>query len=78
VFGDHVLIGTHWGGNVEPDGTRLADGSVPAVLGNSTMEACIRSNPVDGNCVNRHADATLAWQQATGEPEHPKTFPADF
>lgn len=78
VFGNYFLIGTNWGGNVEPDGTQLANGSVPAFLGNSTMETYIQSDPVNGNCVNCHSNATLAYQQATSDPKQPKTFPADF
>jgi len=76
VFANYYLIGTNWGGNVEPDGTQLANGSVPAFLGNSTMETYIQADPKFGNCVNCHAGATLAYDG--GNPADAKNYTADF
>ncbi|WP_221281878.1 mannan-binding lectin [Chiayiivirga flava] len=76
VFANYYLIGTNWGGNVEPDGTTLTNGSVPAFLGNSTMETYIQADPVNGNCVNCHSNATLAY--SSGTTAKPVTYPADF
>lgn len=73
VFQNYYLIGTNWGGNVEPDGTTLANGSVPSFLGNVTMETYIQTDPQFGNCVGCHKGATLAY-----EGPSKKTYDADF
>ncbi len=78
VFANYSLIGTNWGGNVEPDGTQLANGSVPAFLGNTTMETYIQSDPKVGNCVGCHSFATLAYSKKTDNPKKPITYSADF
>jgi hypothetical protein len=77
-FRHYYLIGTNWGGNVEPDGTQLDNGSVPAFLANGTMETYIQADPQFGNCVGCHQGATLAYTQPGKDPQHPKTFGADF
>ncbi len=61
VFANYQLIGTNWGGSIEPEPGKLDNQSVPAFLGNSTMETYIQSNPKFGNCVDCHAGATLAY-----------------
>jgi len=71
VFANYFLIGTNWGGKVEPDGEELVNGSVPAFMGNSTMETYIQADPQVGNCVNCHAGATLAYKKATSDPKKP-------
>jgi hypothetical protein len=73
VFRHYYLIGTNWGGNVEPDGSTLTNGSVPAFMGNATMETYIQANPQIGNCVGCHKGATLAYQG----PDK-KSYDADF
>lgn len=73
VFHNYYLVGTNWGGNVEPDGTTLANGSVPSFLGNVTMETYIQTDPQFGNCVGCHKGATLAY-----EGPGKKTYAADF
>lgn len=76
VFQHYYLIGTNWGGNVEPDGVQLVNGSVPAFMGNGALETYIQADPKIGNCVDCHKGATLAW---TGpDPKHPKNYDADF
>lgn len=78
VFANYTLVGTNWGGNVEPTPGTLANGAVPAFLGNSSMETYIQANPQVGNCTGCHTGATLAYEQPTQDPKKPKTFPADF
>jgi hypothetical protein len=77
-FKNYYLVGTNWGGNVEPDGTSLANGAVPAFMANSTMETYIQSDPKVGNCVGCHANATLAYRKPGPDPQHPVTYPSDF
>jgi hypothetical protein len=76
VFQNYYLIGTNWGGKVEPDGTTLANGSVPSFMGNITMETYIQTDPQFGNCVGCHTGAALAYKGP--DPKHPKTYTADF
>jgi hypothetical protein len=78
VFANYQLIGTNWGGNVEPTPGTLANGAVPAFLGNSSLETYIQASPTVGNCTGCHSNATLAYEQQTSDPKKPKTFPADF
>lgn len=72
VFANYYLIGTNWGANIEPVPGKLDNGSVPAFLGNSTMETYIQTDPQFGNCVNCHAGAQLAYSStdANGKPVH--------
>ena len=73
VFQHYYLIGTNWGGNVEPDGVQLVNGSVPTFMGNGAQETYIQANPQIGNCVDCHKGATLAY---VGPDK--KTYDADF
>lgn len=61
VFQNYYLIGTNWGASIEPEPGKLDNNSVPAFLGNSTMETYIQTDPQIGNCVNCHAGAQLAY-----------------
>lgn len=77
VFAKYQLIGTNWGANIEFEPGKLDNNSVPAFLGNTTMETYIQSNPKVGNCVDCHAFATLAY---TSTDSHGKTqsYDANF
>lgn len=77
VFQNYMLIGTQWGGNVEPPQkpNYLPDNAVPAMLSNMTLETYIQnytgSNtnlPGPGSCVACHSFATLvAGNQPTAD-----------
>lgn len=60
VFANYYLIGTNWGGSVEPEPGKFHNNSVPAFLGNSTMETFVQANADVGSCVTCHAKAKLA------------------
>lgn len=77
VFANYQLIGTNWGANIEFEPGKLDNNSVPAFLGNTTMETYIQSNPKFGNCVDCHAGATLAYT-STGGDGKPVTYDANF
>jgi hypothetical protein len=64
---NYMLIGTQWGGDVEPrEGNPLPADAVPALLSNMTLETYIQnytkatSNGGPGSCVGCHSFATLA------------------
>lgn len=78
VFANYYLIGTNWGGFVEPDGTQLDNQAVPAFLANSTLETFIQHDPVVGNCVGCHKGATLAYTETDPNTGKVTQFPADF
>ena len=67
-FKNYMLIGTQWGGAVEPEpGNKLPLDAVPAMLSNLTLETYIQnytgSNPNlpgPGSCIGCHGGATLA------------------
>ncbi len=67
-FKNYMLIGTQWGGTVEPEpGNKLPLDAVPAMLSNLTLETYIQnytgSNPNlpgPGSCIGCHGGATLA------------------
>lgn len=67
VFANYYLIGTNWGGAVEPEPPKYDNDSVPAFLGNATMETFVQAGivvhnqTVAGSCVTCHAGATLAY-----------------
>ena len=74
---NYVLIGTQWGGNVEPrEGNPLPNDAVPAMLSNMTLETYIQnytkstSDGGPGSCVGCHNFARLAVGSAPP--------PADF
>jgi hypothetical protein len=68
VFQHYMLIGTQWGGNVEPpkDPNYLPDDAVPAMLSNMTLETYIQNytkatpDGGPGSCISCHRFATLA------------------
>lgn len=68
VFANYYLIGTNWGGNLEPEHGVLINGSVPAFMANATMETYIQADPKFGNCVGCHAAATLAYPSGGDQP----------
>lgn len=78
VFANYFLIGTNWGGNVEPDGTEYVNGSVPTFMGNSTLETYIQTDPNIGNCVDCHKGANLAYTKPGPDPKQPTRYSADF
>jgi hypothetical protein len=62
-----MLVGTQWGGNVEPrEGNPLPDDAVPAMLSNITLETYIQNytqataDGGPGSCVGCHNFATLS------------------
>lgn len=64
---NYMLIGTQWGGDVEPrEGNPLPDDAVPALLSNLTLETYIQnytkatSDGGPGSCVGCHAFAKLS------------------
>lgn len=67
-FQNYMLIGTQWGGDVEPEiGNPLPVTAVPAMLSNITLETYIqnytgsnRNLPGPGSCIGCHSSATLA------------------
>lgn len=67
-FKNYMLIGTQWGGAVEPrEGNPLPVNAVPAMLSNITLETYIQNytgsltnGPGPGSCVGCHSFATLA------------------
>jgi hypothetical protein len=67
VFQHYMLIGTQWGGNVEPPTTPnyLPDDAVPAMLSNMTLETYIQNyttatnNGGPGSCIGCHHFGTL-------------------
>ncbi|MEM9293321.1 MAG: hypothetical protein AAGD01_16680 [Acidobacteriota bacterium] len=65
VLANYTLIGNQWGGNVEPDGSNVANGAVPAFLSNSTMETYIQTEPF-GSCIVCHKNAKLAYESDDG------------
>ena len=68
VFANYYLIGTNWGGSIEPEPGKLDNDSVPAFLANGTMETFIQADPKFGNCVGCHAGATLAYPTSGNQP----------
>jgi len=70
---NYMLIGTQWGGNVEPrEGNPLPDKAVPAMLSNLTLETYIQNYtgsdpnlPGPGSCLGCHAAARLAADKKT-------------
>lgn len=66
-FQNYMLIGTQWGGAVEPrEGNPLPVNAVPAMLSNMTLETYIQNytgsltnGPGPGSCVACHSGATL-------------------
>jgi hypothetical protein len=77
VFRNYMLVGTQWGGNVEPPqkANYLPDNAVPAMLSNMTLKTYIQnytgSNtnlPGPGSCIGCHSFATLvAGNQPTAD-----------
>ena len=73
VFQNYMLIGTQWGGNVEPrEGNPLPTNAVPAMLSNITLETYIQNYtgsdpnlPGPGSCISCHAFATLPADNKT-------------
>jgi hypothetical protein len=65
---NYMLIGTQWGGNVEPrEGNPLPANAVPAMLSNMTLETyiqnfteSIKGQGGPGSCVGCHNFARLA------------------
>lgn len=78
VFKNYYLIGTNWGGNIEPRSSPVVNGSVPAFLANGTMETYIQADPVNGNCVDCHKNATLAYEKPGSGTQPETTYAADF
>ena len=80
VFANYYLIGTNWGGNVEPDGTQPTNGSVPTFMVNSTLETFIQSSLEFSNCVDCHKGANLAYTETDNSTKPPtvKHFSANF
>jgi hypothetical protein len=79
VFQNYMLVGTQWGGNVEPPqkANYLPDNAVPAMLSNITLETYIQnytgSNtnlPGPGSCIGCHTFATLV----VGKPQPTADF----
>lgn len=77
-FQNYMLIGTQWGGDVEPEeGNPLPANAVPAMLSNITLETYIQnytgSNPNlpgPGSCIGCHSFATLV----VGKPQPTADF----
>jgi hypothetical protein len=73
VFQNYMLIGTQWGGNVEPEFPNpVPANAVPGMLSNITLETYIQnytgSNPNlpgPGSCVGCHSFATLPADNKT-------------
>jgi hypothetical protein len=61
ALANYVLIGTQWGGNVEPRPGVFVNGGVPAFLSNATLETYIQTAEI-GTCLGCHQDATLAYE----------------
>ncbi|WFU21507.1 hypothetical protein QA649_25745 [Bradyrhizobium sp. CB1717] len=66
VFGNYMLVGTQWGGNVEPPTppNPIPSNAVPGMLSNMTLETYIQNylsnGPAGpGSCVSCHNFATL-------------------
>ena len=78
VFKNYYLIGTNWGGNIEPRSSPVVNGSVPAFLANGTMETYIQADPVNGNCVDCHKNATLAYEKPGSGTQPATTYAAGF
>jgi len=78
VFANYYLIGTNWGGDIEPEPGKLDNNSVPAFLANATLETYIQSDPVVGNCVGCHAFADLAYSETDPATDKKKSFSANF
>jgi hypothetical protein len=77
-FQNYMLIGTQWGGKVEPrEGNPLPTNAVPAMLSNTTLETyiqnytgSIKDGPGPGSCVGCHSFATLV----VGKPQPTADF----
>jgi hypothetical protein len=74
VFANYMLIGTQWGGNVEPvEHGQLPDNAVPGLLSNITLETYIQNltkvvnNAGPGSCVGCHSGATLPHSNASSD-----------
>lgn len=76
VLANYQLVGTQWGGDVEPRPGVVTNGAVPAFLSNTTMETYIQTKEF-GTCVGCHSNATLAYE-TEDEDGNKKTYPADF
>ncbi|HKO97250.1 MAG TPA: hypothetical protein VJU86_09675 [Pyrinomonadaceae bacterium] len=67
-FQNYMLIGTQWGGTVEPEpGNKVPLNAVPGMLSNMTLETYIQNYtgsdpnlPGPGSCIGCHSGATLA------------------
>lgn len=67
-FQNYMLVGTQWGGDVEPPqkANHLPDDAVPAMLSNMTLETyiqnytgSIKNGPGPGSCIGCHSGAKL-------------------
>jgi hypothetical protein len=73
VFKNYMVIGTQWGGNVEPEFPNpVPDKAVPGMLSNITLETYIQnytgsdpSLPGPGSCIACHSFATLPADNKT-------------
>lgn len=72
-FQNYMLVGTQWGGNVEPEfGNPVPANAVPGMLSNMTLETYIQnytsSDPKKrgpGSCISCHGGATLPADNKT-------------
>jgi len=76
VFQNYMLIGTQWGGTVEPPAppNPVPAGAVPGMLSNLTLETYIqnytgsdKSLPGPGTCVGCHSFATLVNKKTSAD-----------
>ena len=66
VFANYMLVGTQWGGSLEPTGpSPMPLNAVPGMLSNVTLETYIQNlaqgtqNAGPGSCISCHSGATL-------------------
>ena len=76
LLANYVLVGTQWGGDVEPRPGVFVNGAVPAFLSNTTMETYVQTAEF-GTCIGCHTNATLAY--TTKDKDGKKvTYDANF
>lgn len=77
VLANYHLIGTQWGGDVEPRPGVYFNGAVPAFLSNSTMETYIQTEKI-GTCIGCHGNAKLAYTSTNEETGKTIHYDANF
>ncbi len=76
TLANYMLVGTQWGGTIEPKPPPFFDnGDVPSFLSNTTLETYVQTKEF-GTCIGCHQGANLAY--TTEVDGKKKTYSANF